>query len=205
VTTVETVVLDLGNVLVPWHPERAFDGLVGPEEVQRFFDDVDFLDLNRTLDGGRDWADARRELAARGPWYARMLDLYVANFPRTLGGEVPGMAQLVAELHALGLRLLGLTNWSAATFHHAVPAAPAIGLLEDVVVSGREGVSKPDPRIFALLVQRFGLEPTTTLFVDDSATNVAAARAAGLPAVVFSEAARLRADLRSRGVPVAAA
>ena len=203
--TVETVVLDLGNVLVPWHPERAFDGLVGPEEVQRFFGDVDFPELNRTLDGGRDWADARRELAARGPWYARMLDLYVANFPRTLGGEVPGMAQLVAELHALGLRLLGLTNWSAATFHHAVPAAPAIGLLEDVVVSGREGVSKPDPRIFALLVQRFGLEPTTTLFVDDSATNVAAARAAGLRAVVFSGAARQRADLRSRGLPVAAA
>lgn len=202
---VDALVLDLGNVLVPWDPERAFDGLVAPQEVRRFLEDVDFAQLNRTLDAGRDWADARRELAARGAWYAQMLDLYLAHFPSTLGGEVPGMAALVAELHRAGLRLLGLSNWSAATFHHALPAAPVIGLLEDVVVSGREGVSKPDPRIFALLVERFGLEPARTLFVDDSPVNVAAARAVGLQAVVFTGTSRLRADLRARGLPVAAA
>ncbi len=201
----DTLVLDLGNVLVPWDPRRAFDGLVEPAEVDRFLADVDFPELNRTLDAGRDWADARRELAAMGPWYARMLDLYLAHFPRTLTGEVPGMADLVSELHGLGVRLLGLTNWSAATFHHAVPAAPAVGLLEDVVVSGREGVGKPDRRIFELVVERFGLVVERTLFVDDSPANVRAARAVGLPAVVFTDAGALRADLRARGVPVAAA
>jgi len=205
VSTVVTLVLDLGNVLVPWHPERAFEGLVPDEDVRRFLEDVDFPELNRSLDAGRDWADARHELSAMGPWYADMLDLYLANFPRTLAGEVPGMARLVRELHDVGLRLLGLTNWSAATFHHAVPAAPAIGLLEAVVVSGQEGIIKPDPRIFALVVDRFGLMPASTLFVDDSSVNVAAAHAAGLPAVVFTDAGRLRADLRARGVPVAAA
>lgn len=204
-TELDAVVLDLGNVLVPWTPERAFDGLVPPQEVRRFLDEVDFAALNGTLDAGRDWADARRELAARDPWYAHMLDLYLAHFPRTLGGEVPGMAALVAELRGLGLRLLGLTNWSAATFPHAVPAAPAIGLLEDVVVSGHEGISKPDRRIFDLVVARFALVPARTLFVDDSPVNVAAAQAAGLQGVVFTGAIELRAELRARGVRVTAA
>ena len=203
-TVPDTLLLDLGNVLVPWEPRRAFEGLLRPEEVQRFFDDVDFPELNRTLDAGRDWADVRDQLAAMGPWYAHVLDLYLANFPRTLAGTVPGMADLVGELHGLGLRMLGLTNWSAATFHHAVPAAPAIALLEDVVVSGREGLTKPDPRIFALVVERFALVPARTLFVDDAPANVAAARAVGMPAVVFTGAEALRADLQARGLPVAA-
>ena len=204
-TTLDTLLLDLGNVLVPWDPRKAFDGLLAPDEVDRFLEDVDFPALNRTLDTGRDWADARRQLAGLGSWYAQVLDLYLANFPRTLSGTVPGMAELVEELRDLGLRLLGLTNWSAATFHHAVPAAPVIGLLEDVVVSGREGLSKPDPRVFALVIARFELAPESTLFVDDAPVNVAAAHAAGLSAVVFTGARQLRADLRARGIPVAAA
>ncbi len=204
-TVPDTLLLDLGNVLVPWEPRRAFDGLLSPDEVQRFFDDVDFPEVNRALDAGRDWADVRDQLAALGPWYAHTLDLYLANFRRTLSGTVPGMADLVSELHGLGIRMLGLTNWSAATFHHAVPAAPSIALLEDVVVSGREGLTKPDPRIFALVVERFALVPARTLFVDDAPANVAAARALGIPAVVFTGAQPLRADLRARGLPVAAA
>lgn len=205
VTGLDALVLDLGNVLVPWDPRRAFDGLLTPDEVDRFLTDVDFAELNRTLDAGRSWADARTQLAALGPWYAQVLDLYLDNFPRTLAGEVPGMADLVAELHHLGLRLLGLTNWSAQTFHHAAPAAPAIALLEDVVVSGREGIGKPDPRIFTLVVERFRLVPDRTLFVDDSPVNVAAAQANGLPGVVFTDVLHLRAELRARGVAVTAA
>ena len=83
-----------------------------------------------------------------------------------------------------------------------MPAAPAIGLLEDVLVSGVEGVAKPDPRIFALLAQRFGLDPARTVFTDDSATNVEAAATAGFDALLFTSAAQLRADLVARGLPL---
>ena len=117
---------------------------------------------------------------------------------------MPGSDDLVRDLRALGLRLLGLTNWSAETFHLAEPAAPAIGLLEDVLVSGEVGVAKPDPEVFALLTGRFGLRPERTVFVDDSAPNVAAAAAAGFDAVLFTTADALRADLAARGLPLAA-
>jgi len=202
--TTDTVVLDLGNVLVRWDPYLAFAGHLPRAEVDRFFDEVDFAALNHAQDAGRPWASARAELAERLPQHVPTLDLYLEHFAASLPGPVAGSAAIVAELVAAGVRVLGLTNWSAETYRHAVPAAPAIGLLEDVLVSGQVGLAKPDPRIFALLVERYGLVPARTVFADDAPANVAAAARAGLDAVLFTSAAALRADLRARGLPLAA-
>lgn len=200
--SVQAVVLDLGNVVVRWEPRAALAGRLDPAQVDRFFGEGVFDVLNRRLDAGLAWDEARAQLA---PQHREAFDLYRRHFAAALTGPVPGTADLVRDLHGLGIRLLGLTNWSAETFPHALPAAPAIGMLEDVVVSGREGIVKPDLRIFRLLLDRHGLDPGGTVFVDDSAVNVAAAAAVGLQAVLFTDAAGLRADLRRRGVPVPAA
>ncbi|HEY0186262.1 MAG TPA: HAD family phosphatase [Cellulomonas sp.] len=202
---IDTVVLDLGNVLVRWDPTLPFAGHLSAAQVRRLFDDLDFPALNLAQDAGRPWAQARAEVARSHPEHVAALDRYVARFADALPGPVPGTAALVAELRDAGVRLLGLTNWSAETFHHAVPAAPAIGLLEEVLVSGREGVVKPDPAIFRLLVTRFGLDPGRTLFADDSPRNVAAGAAEGLVAVLFTGADALRADLVAHGVLPASA
>jgi len=203
--TIDTVVLDLGQVLVRWDPYGPFVGRMPVERVEAFFADVDFPTFNHHQDAGRPWAQARAEVRARFPQHAAALDLYVEHFADALPGPVPGSEQLVRDLSEAGIRTLGLTNWSAETFHLAEPAAPSIGLLEDVLVSGTVGLAKPDPRIFALLVRRFGLDPASTVFVDDSPVNVDAATAAGLAGVLFTTADALRADLRDRGVPLPAA
>ncbi|MDQ0374504.1 HAD family hydrolase [Cellulomonas humilata] len=197
---IDTVVLDLGNVLVRWDPYRPFVGRLPQRDTDAFLVGFDFLAFNHRQDAGRSWADARADLAASAPEHLPALDLYVEHFAETLTGPVPGSHELVRDLRAAGVRLLGLTNWSAETFHLAEPAAPAIGLLEDVLVSGEVGVAKPDPRMFALLTQRFGLRPERTVFTDDSATNVAAGTGAGFDAVLFTTAEALRTELLARGV-----
>lgn len=198
--TPDTVVLDLGNVLVRWDPYGPFVGRLSRAEVDAFFAEVDFAALNHEQDAGRPWDDARADVRRRFPHRAAALDLYVEHFADSLPGPVAGSAEVVRDLRAAGVRLLGLSNWSAETFHHAVPAAPAIGLLEDVLVSGAVGLAKPDPRIFALLVTRYALAPGRTVFVDDSPVNVAAAARAGLDGVLFTDATTLRADLAARGL-----
>lgn len=202
---IDAVVFDLGNVLVRWDPAAAFAGVLPDADVQRFLADVDFPALNQLQDAGRPWAEARAEMADRHPEHVATLDLYVERFAHALPGEVPGTAAVVDDLRAAGVRVLGLTNWSAETFHHAVPAAPAIGRLEAVVVSGQEGVAKPDPRIFRLLASRHGLVPERTVFTDDSPVNVAAAEAEGFQGVLFTDAGTLRTELVARGVQVARA
>jgi len=199
---IDTVVFDLGNVLVRWDPYRPFVGRVPERDTDAFLVGFDFLAFNHRQDAGRSWADARADLAASAPEHLPAFDVYVEHFADTLTGPVPGSHELVRDLRAAGVRLLGLTNWSAETFHLAEPAAPAIGLLEDVLVSGEVGVAKPDPRMFALLTQRFGLRPERTVFTDDSATNVAAGAAAGFDAILFTTAEALRTELLARGVTV---
>ncbi|WP_265521255.1 HAD family hydrolase [Oerskovia flava] len=199
---IDTVLYDLGNVLVGWDPYGPYTGRMPRADVDRFFTDVDFATFNHAQDAGRTWAEARAHLATTHPQHLGALDVYVEHFAASLTGPVPGSAALVRELAALGIRLYGLTNWSAELFHAAEPAAPAIGLLRDVLVSGRVGLAKPDPRIFTAAVERFDLDPTRTLFVDDSPANVTAARQVGLHAVHFTTTPAFRTDLRAAGVPV---
>lgn len=197
---VRTVVLDFGNVLVGWDPYGAFPHRTRAE-VDAWMTEVDFPALNLAQDAGRSWADARASLDDR-PHLQPMLDEYVAGFAGTLTGPVPGSAELVDELHAAGVRLLGLTNWSAELFGHAAPAAPATTRMEHVVVSGRVGLAKPDPAIFRYLAQEHDVDPARAVFVDDSPANVAAARDLGFHAVRFTDVRALRGALRALGLPV---
>jgi 2-haloacid dehalogenase len=93
-----------------------------------------------------------------------------------------------------------LSNWSAETFPLARERFPFLAWFDGLVISGEERLAKPDRRIFELLLDRFGLTPAATVFVDDSAANVAAAGAVGLDAVLFRDAAQLRRDLTARGL-----
>lgn len=199
---ITTVLFDLGQVLVRWDPYQAFAGRHEPSEVDAFFREIDFPAFNHQQDAGRTWADARAELSITHPDHVAMLDVYTERFADSVTGEVPGAFALVSELVAAGIRVLGLSNWSAETFHVAGRKAPVVTLLEDVLVSGQVGLAKPDPRIYRLAVERFGLRPAETLFTDDVARNVAAARAEGFVAEVFTGAGALRDRLTALGVPL---
>jgi 2-haloacid dehalogenase len=199
--TIDTVVYDFGNVLVHWDPRGAYADH-DPAAVEAFFADFDFMTFNHAQDAGRPYAEGRALVAATAPQHVPMLDAYVENYAGTLGGPVPGSAELVAELKERGLRLYGLTNWWAETFHHAAQAAPAIELMDGVVVSGRVRLAKPDPAIYHHLAATFAVDPARAVFVDDTPANVEAAAAVGFQALHFTTTPRLRADLRALGVPV---
>ncbi len=198
------VVFDLGNVLIDWDPYAAIAAGVGPAEARRFLDaeDFDFMAYNHGPDSGGSWDDAEAQVARTHPHWAEHALAYRANFTDSLLGEVPGTVDIVRELHAAGVPLFGLTNWSDELFPHAPKLFDFLALFEDVVVSGTEGVAKPDPRVFAIVAERAGLPLDRLAFVDDRADNVAAAAALGMDAILFTHAATLRADLRERGLPV---
>jgi 2-haloacid dehalogenase len=198
---IDAVIYDLGNVLVGWDPYGAFDGL-DRADVDAWMAEVDFAAFNLAQDAGRTWGEAVAHLEATRPHLAAQAERYRTAYPGTLTGPVPGSAALVDELEAAGVRLYGLTNWAADTFHHAEPAAPAIGRLRDVVVSGRVHLAKPDPAIFRLAAARFAVEPARAVFVDDTPRNVEAARSVGFRAVHFTGTPALRTALADLGVPV---
>lgn len=201
---VDGVVLDLGNVLIDWDPLAAVAAGVGPVEARRFLTapDFDFMAWNHAQDSGRGWDEGEAEVARTHPHWAEHARAYRANFAASLIGEVPGSADLVRELHDAGVPLFGLTNWSHELYPHAPARFELLGLLDDVVVSGTEGVAKPDPRVFAIVAERAGIALDRLAFVDDRADNVAAAADLGMDAILFTDAPTLRRDLAARGLPV---
>ncbi len=195
-----TVVFDLGGVLIDWDPRHLYGRLLPEDEIEEFLDEVGFAAWNHAQDAGGSWDEAVERLAARYPHRRELIAAYPARFPETLAGPVPGSVEVLRDLHAAGVRLLALTNWSAETYPHAEATFEFLNLFEDIVVSGAEGIAKPDPAVFALLVDRYRLDPAATVFVDDSPANVAAAAAAGLRALRFTAADRLRDDLSRLGL-----
>ena len=199
------VVLDLGNVLIDWDPYAAIAAGVGPDEARRFLaaDDFDFMAFNHGPDSGDSWEDAEAEVRRTHPHWAEHALAYRANFSASLVGEVPGSVAVVRDLHAAGVPMWGLTNWSDELYPHGPEKFPFLReLLREVFVSGTEGVAKPDPRIFEIVATRTGHALTELVFVDDRTENVRAAGELGMHALLFTDAESLRRDLRARGLPV---
>jgi 2-haloacid dehalogenase len=198
---VKAVVFDLGGVLIDWDPRYLYRKLLADEAaVEEFLATVCTPEWNAELDRGRPFAEGVAELVERHPAHAAAIAAYHERWPEMLGGEIAGTVELLAELRAAGVPLFALTNWSAETFGVARARFEFLSWFDGVVVSGEERLVKPDPRLFRRLLDRFGLAPEATLFVDDAPANVAAARRLGLDAVRFTGPGRLRRDLARRGL-----
>lgn len=199
---IDTVIFDFGGVLLTWDPVPAVVPPYTLPQWEEFCRQVDWPRFNAAQDAGRSVAAARAWLADHHPQWEPLYRQYTENFPASLTGTIPGAGELVADLQAAGVGLYGLTNWPAEHFPHAAVAQPAIKLLRDVVVSGQVGLAKPDPRIFALAQERFGVVPQRTAYVDDAPANVQAAADCGFVALQFTEVPQLRSQLRQLGLPV---
>ncbi|MGH8894887.1 MAG: HAD family hydrolase [Actinomycetes bacterium] len=201
-TAVTAVVFDLGGVLIDWDPRHLYRRLLASEEeIETFLDEVDFAGWNHAMDAGRGtWAEAVQELGARHPHRRELIAAYPARFAETLSGALDDSVEVLRDLAEQGTRLFALTNWSAETFETARHRFGFLDLFDDIVVSGEEGVAKPDPAIFAVLVDRHRLDPAGTVFVDDAPANVDAATAAGLTGLLFTDAQGLRRDLSRLGL-----
>lgn len=193
--TRRTAIFDLGGVVLSWDPVRAFKAEVDHDEARRLMADVDFAAWNHLNDAGRLFDEGEAAVADAWPQYAEAITAYRRHFDRTLTGTVPGTSAVVAELARAGVRLFGLTNWSAETFPLAQRRFGILKRLEAIVVSGREKIAKPDPRLYELLLDRYSVDRSRAVFVDDNTANCDAAAALGLAAIPFTDAESLRRRL----------
>ena len=201
--SVSAVVLDYGNVLYAWEPIASVAGYVSADAWEEFVVDGGFLTWNERLDLGEPFeqvlADCIRAHPDRPDW-AEILSLYRQRFAASLTGPVPGMADLLDDLLEEGVALYGLTNFDAATFEAARLLVPQLERFVGIVVSGHEHLAKPDAAVFELLLERYRLQASSTLFIDDSAVNIEAAGRLGLRTHRFTGSGRLRAELIALGL-----
>lgn len=184
---IDTIVFDLGGVLIDWNPRNLYRKVfVDPGAMEYFLREVCNADWNRQQDAGRSWADGISERIELFPEYESEIRQYYDRWTEMLNGPIRENVQLLESLHKMGeYRLLALTNWSAETWPIAVDRYPFLALFEGILVSGHEGLAKPDEAIYRLLCERYSVEPANALFIDDSEENVLGAQKFGLNAIQY--------------------
>jgi 2-haloacid dehalogenase len=196
------VVFDLGGVLIDWDPRHLYRKLFAGDEaaMEDFLATVCTHEWNRCQDAGRSFAEGARLLKADHPDKAALIDAYGVRFDEMMAGPIFGSLDILAELRDRGTPLYGLTNFSAETYPPARERFAFLSWFRGILVSGEVGVIKPDPRIFELLIARFGIDPAAAVYIDDVAANVAAARPFGIHAIHFTTPSALRQELVGLGL-----
>lgn len=194
----ESVVFDLGKVLLDWSPRYHYRQFFASDEAMNaFLAEVLPPAWVAEMDAGKPAGVAIAERQRLFPQHAALIAEWEQGWHSMLRGPIADTVQILAELRARGIRLYALTNFSTETWPVARRRFEFLSWFEDTVVSGEHGVVKPDPRIFEIAIRRFRVEPPRTVFIDDLPENVAAGRASGLHALHYTGAAKLRADLES--------
>lgn len=196
---IDTVVFDLGGVLIDWDPRHMYRSLFLDEtKMEHFLATVCTPEWNAEQDRGRPLDEATKMLIAEHPEHAELIEAYYSRWDEMLGQPIEGTVEIARELKSAGIRLVALSNWSAETFPRAQPRMTFLDDFDGVLLSGTVGLIKPDPEIFDVLLQRHAIDVRHAVFIDDSAKNVEAAAQTGFDAIHFDSPEQLRADLKAR-------
>ncbi len=195
------IIFDLGGVMIDWNPRHLYKKIfASTEEMEWFLGNVCTLQWNTQQDAGRPFADGIALLKERFPKYSIQIEDYYNRWEEMLGGPIKGTVAVFYELKRKGYRAFALTNWSAETFPIARTHYDFLQQMDGLVVSGEEHLVKPDPEIYARLLERFHLKSTNCLFIDDNPANIAAAANLGFDGILFKSPNSLREQICSRGL-----
>jgi 2-haloacid dehalogenase len=200
-STIEAVVFDIGGVLLDWNPRHLYRKVFDDQDaMELFLDRICTLEWHDPHDRGESTAESCARLADAHPEYADEIWAWATRSEEMVAGAIPETVEILTDLSRAGVACYALSNMEAETFPLRAERFAFFGLFDGMVISGLEGMAKPDPEIFELLLDRFGLVPATTLFVDDNAGNLPPASALGMATAHFESPEGLRRSLRAVGL-----
>lgn len=199
---VDTIIFDLGAVLIDWNPRYLYRKIfTTEEEVTWFLENICTHDWNEKQDAGRPFEEATEELVQKFPEHEAAIRAWYGRWQETISGPIHETVDILKEIRDQKQhRLYALTNWSAQTFPWALNNFDFLHWFEGIVVSGHEKTRKPFPEFYQILFNRYQVNPARALFIDDSQRNIEGAHAVGLPGIRFESPAKLRNDLRNLGI-----
>lgn len=185
---IKNVVFDFGGVLVAWDPRHLYRKYFKTEaEVDYFLRNICTEEWNTDLDRGEPFEKLIQERIAKFPEFEEPIRFFKDRWEEMIYCAKDETVEFIFELKAGGYRLYGLSNWSAETFPIALKKYQFFELFDGIVISGQEGVVKPNAEIYRILLDRYGLKACESVFIDDKEINVKAGEALGIKGIVFDK------------------
>jgi 2-haloacid dehalogenase len=202
---IDTIIFDLGGVLIDWNPKYVYrDVFNGDEEkVDWFLNTICTSEWNEAHDAGRPLKQGTELLVNQFPEYESWIRIYYDRWPDMLGGAIADTVDLLLQLkQTTPYKLYALTNWSAETFPVALERFGFLSYFEGIVVSGAEATRKPFPEIYEITLTRYNIVPEKAVFIDDNKDNVRAAEEMGMKGVHFKDTSQLVDALRTMNITI---
>jgi 2-haloacid dehalogenase len=200
---IDTIIFDLGGVLIVWNPKYLYSQLFNDEEkMNYFFQNICTSEWNEEQDAGRTLKEGTEWLVAKYPYHEEHIRAFYGRWEEMLKGPIEETVQIFENLKHLKLRTYALTNWSEETFSIALKRFEFLKWFDGIVVSGTERTRKPYPEFYKILFDRYSVDPTKSAFIDDNLRNIEAGRALGLHCIHFRSPDQLRKELEGFGIIV---
>ncbi len=201
-SSIKNIIFDLGGVLIDWNPHYMYKKIIPDNEKREWFiNNICTLSWNEEQDGGRLIKDANAILLAQYPEYKDLIEAYYDRWEEMLNGPIQETVEIFRTLKKSDShKFYALTNWSAETFPRALELFDFLHWFDGRLVSGEENTRKPYKEIYELIIARFNLNPTETLFIDDNLRNILAANELGFKTIHFTNPSSLASSLNSFGL-----
>lgn len=201
-TKIDTIIFDLGGVLIDWNPRYLYKRYFNSNEAMEYFlSNICTPDWNEEQDGGRSFEVATKLLVEQFPQYNKEIVAFYSEWKEMVHGSFPEVVELFYQLKNLNTyRIYALTNWSAESFPKALEMFDFLHDFEGILVSGQEDLKKPDKAIYQLMCNRYFINKDTAVFIDDNFRNIEAAKDFGLQTIHFSNANQLKSELNALNV-----
>jgi 2-haloacid dehalogenase len=199
---IDTVIFDLGGVLIDWNPRYLYRKIFKTEEeVSWFLENICTSEWNDEQDAGRSFEDATQYLLNTHPEWHVPIRAWYGRWQETITGPLHDTVAVLKHLKEnTDYRLYALTNWSEQTFPWALDTFEFLQWFEGIVVSGTEKTRKPFPDFYQILFNRYSIDPATALFIDDNLKNINGAKTVGLQTIHFQSSDQLKEELRMLGI-----
>jgi 2-haloacid dehalogenase len=195
----ETVIFDLGGVLIDWNPDYVYRTIFNDEtKMREFYNEICTSEWNEEQDAGRGLKEATEELVAKFPHEEKNIRAYYGRWEEMLKDEIEGTVNILDKIRSKKeIKLYALTNWSAETFPVALKKFPFLQWFDGRLVSGEERMRKPFPEIYQLLLSKFNINPATAVYIDDNERNLKAPQEMGIYTILFKSPAQLEEELKT--------
>jgi 2-haloacid dehalogenase len=194
---INTIIFDLGAVLIDWNPHYMYRTIFNDEEeMKNFLATVTTSDWNEEQDAGRSLAEGTEILIKQFPEHEENIRAFYTRWDEMLGEAFHDTVGIFKELKESGrYKIYALTNWSAETFPVALERFEFLHWFDGIVVSGAEKMRKPAPEFYQVLLDRHTVKAEEALFIDDNYRNILAAEKMGIKSIHFTSAPELKKKL----------
>ncbi len=198
----DTIIFDLGGVLIDWNPRHLYRKIFKTEkEIDWFLENVCTTEWNDQQDAGRSFAEATQELLQKFPQHKEPIMAWFGRWTETISGPIQETVEILRSIReSKKYKLYALTNWSAETFPWALENFEFLRWFEGIAVSGIEKTRKPHPEFYQILFDRYAIQPSRAILIDDNLKNIVGANRLGLGTIHFQSPEQLRGELRRREI-----